>query len=49
MSDYKILKDCFLGRQDEVISLNQRQADNLLAGCFIMPFVKVKPTKKVEK
>lgn len=35
VSNYTLLKDCFLGAKDSVVSLNQRQAASLIAGGYI--------------
>lgn len=35
METYVILKACFLGKENDTVKLNERQASNLLAGGFI--------------
>jgi len=42
---YTIVKDCFLGSKNTEIALNARQADNLLAGGFIVVTKKNKEAK----
>jgi len=46
MSEYTIVKPCFLG-ESGTVSLNPRQAANLLAGGFIAAVEKKKTAKKV--
>jgi len=37
MNTYIILKDCWLGKHKQTVTLNHRQAANALAGGFIQP------------
>jgi hypothetical protein len=48
MNEYIILKTCWLGKEKTRVTLNQRQADNLVAGGFIER-VNTKPVKKGDK